>query len=296
MLMSGFATSEREPLAHRFADRHAPLGHVETLLRLWVAPCWFDAIHGVNRRLAVSPSIHDQPGKEADRIRRRIRPDAWDGPGRRATGSFDAKRAPRRERRGEIRPRSRRQRLGCALSAGSRFPCAEPRPGPLESVDPACSPRRLYVAVASSSAGASSRTRASLRALEIEGSWSLGPGVAALGELLVGMPTDVRGPVITTNFDPLIEVSVRQAGGSPVSQHFDQDGTLVASDDDGTIDIAHVHGFWRRGDTLHTIHQLTAPRHQLDGSLRELLRGHVVVVMGYGGWEDAFSNSLSGES
>lgn len=132
----------------------------------------------------------------------------------------------------------------------------------------------------------------SLRALEIEGSWSLDPGVAALGELLVGLPTDVRGPVITTNFDPLIEVSVRQAGGSPVSQHFDQDGKLVASDDAGTIDIAHVHGFWRRGDTLHTIHQLTAPRHQLDGSLRELLRGHVVVVMGYGGWADAFSNSL----
>jgi hypothetical protein len=132
----------------------------------------------------------------------------------------------------------------------------------------------------------------SLCTLETEGSWSLDPGVAALGELLAGLPTDVRGPVITTNFDPLIEVSVRQAGGSPVTQHFDQDGTLRASDDNGTIDVAHVHGFWRRGDTLHTIHQLTASRPQLDGSLRELLRGHVVVVIGYGGWADAFSNSL----
>lgn len=131
-----------------------------------------------------------------------------------------------------------------------------------------------------------------LRSLELEGAWALDPAVQAFGELLVGLTADIRGPVITTNFDPLIEVSVRLSGGTPNVQYFDRDGALQSPDDSGTVDVAHVHGFWRRGDTLHTVHQLTTTRPHLDGSLREALRGHVVVVMGYSGWSDAFSNSL----
>lgn len=131
-----------------------------------------------------------------------------------------------------------------------------------------------------------------LRSVELDGSWALDPAVHAFGEILAGLPGDVRGPVITTNFDPLIEVSVRMAGGNPNVQYFDSDGSLISPDLTGTVDIAHVHGFWRRGDTLHTVHQLTSVRPLLDGSLREALRGHVVVVMGYSGWADAFSKSL----
>jgi hypothetical protein len=159
--------------------------------------------------------------------------------------------------------------------------------------------RVIRLAVLAASPSLSERERRSitadearLRDLETDGIWKLDPGVAALGELLVRLPADVRGPVITTNFDPLVEVAVRRANGTPNTQYFDGDGTLLPSDQSGTIDVAHVHGFWRSGDTLHTIQQLTAPRPELDGSLREALRGHVVVVAGYSGWSDAFSKSL----
>ena len=137
---------------------------------------------------------------------------------------------------------------------------------------------------------------AELRRLEQEANWALDPGVAALGELLTILPSDVRGPIITTNFDPLIEVAVRKAGGKPAAQFIDTDGKIVRGDDTGVIDVIHVHGYWRRGDTLHTVHQLSRERPLLDGSLRERLRGHLVVVLGYSGWSDAFSKSLLGSA
>jgi hypothetical protein len=137
-----------------------------------------------------------------------------------------------------------------------------------------------------------SRDEPALRQLEIDAQWSLDPGVQALGQLLVSMPTDVRGPVITTNFDPHIEIAVRRAGGQPFTQWIDIDGKITTVEDTGTIDIIHVHGLWRRGDTLHTVPQLTRDRPRLAGSLREALRGHNVVILGYSGWPDAFSRTL----
>jgi hypothetical protein len=134
---------------------------------------------------------------------------------------------------------------------------------------------------------------AALRQLETDPrNWSIDAGVEALGSLLASMPNDVRGRVITTNFDPHIEIAVRRAGGRPLVQWLDTDGRLSLGEDAGNIEVVHVHGFWRRGDTLHTVHQLTTPRPQFGGSLREALKGHAVVVVGYSGWPDAFSNSL----
>ncbi|WP_222266950.1 P-loop NTPase [Modestobacter marinus] len=131
-----------------------------------------------------------------------------------------------------------------------------------------------------------------LKRLETQGQWNLDPGVSALGQLLAAIPSDIRGPLITTNFDPLIEVSVREAGGQPAAHWLDDDGKIAASDQVGAIDVVHVHGLWRRGDTLHTQSQLRTPRPQLAGSLREALRGKLVVVLGYGGWMDSFTRSL----
>lgn len=122
--------------------------------------------------------------------------------------------------------------------------------------------------------------------------WSINAGAEALGILLARMPNDVRGRVITTNFDPHIEIAIKRAGEQPQVRWLDQDGRIEPGEAAGNIEVVHVHGFWRRGDTLHTVHQLTTPRPQLEGSLRESLRGHVVVVVGYSGWPDAFSNFL----
>jgi|GEM_PF-6058456 len=137
-----------------------------------------------------------------------------------------------------------------------------------------------------------SKSEPSLRQLEVDGAWSLDPGVQALGTLLTRMPADVRGPVITTNFDPHLEIAVRLAGGQPFTQWIDIDGKIATIEDSGAIETVHVHGLWRRGDTLHTVPQLTRPRPMLAGSLREALRGHTVIILGYSGWPDAFSRTL----
>ncbi|MFF4429177.1 SIR2 family protein [Streptomyces sp. NPDC001513] len=122
--------------------------------------------------------------------------------------------------------------------------------------------------------------------------WRLNPATEGLGRLLQLLPRERRGPVITTNFDPLLEIAVRRAGARASWQQIDLDGKLSRGEDEDAVDIAHVHGYWRRGDTLHTVHQLQKPRPQLHGSLRGSLSGHAVVVVGYSGWDDAFSRSL----
>ncbi|MGQ4388364.1 P-loop NTPase [Streptomyces sp. SAS_270] len=122
--------------------------------------------------------------------------------------------------------------------------------------------------------------------------WKLTPGVEALGRLLRHLPAERRGPVITTNFDPLLEIAVAKAGGRPNFQYFDLDGKLMRPHHKDQVNIAHVHGYWCWGDTLHTATQLQKKRPQLHGSLRESLQGHTVVVVGYSGWDDAFSRSL----
>ncbi|MEU9088189.1 SIR2 family protein [Streptomyces sp. NPDC048357] len=122
--------------------------------------------------------------------------------------------------------------------------------------------------------------------------WRLNPATQALGRLLQLLPRERRGPVITTNFDPLLEIAVRRAGARASWQQIDLDGKLSRGEDEDAVDIAHVHGYWRQGDTLHTVHQLQKSRPQLHGSLRGSLSGHAVVVVGYSGWDDAFSRSL----
>ncbi|WP_354395774.1 SIR2 family protein [Streptomyces atratus] len=123
-------------------------------------------------------------------------------------------------------------------------------------------------------------------------SWRLTSATEALGRLLQLLPKERRGAVITTNFDPLLEIAVRRAGARAHWQQIDLDGKLSRGEDDDTVDIAHVHGYWRRGDTLHTVYQLQKPRPELHGSLRGSLSDHTLVVVGYSGWDDAFSRSL----
>ncbi|MET7476882.1 hypothetical protein ABZT17_21265 [Streptomyces sp. NPDC005648] len=133
-----------------------------------------------------------------------------------------------------------------------------------------------------------------LRLLEKEGTWNLGIGVEAFGLLLTLIPPEKRGPVLTTNFDPLIEVSIRSAGARPAVQWMVEDGSISDFDSDDAIDVIHMHGYWRRGGTLHTQSQLGRDRMELDGSIRERLRNKYVVVCAYGGWRDAFTKSIMG--
>jgi hypothetical protein len=115
--------------------------------------------------------------------------------------------------------------------------------------------------------------------------WALSRGTRALGALLAGFSQRYRGPTLTTNFDPLLWIAVKQAGGRPRRVVLDGDGRLPsdAETDPDEQQIVYLHGYWRGSDTHHTGSELTALRPQLDASLARLLDRRLVVVVGYGG-------------
>ncbi|GAW67906.1 uncharacterized protein GPEL0_01f3997 [Geoanaerobacter pelophilus] len=125
--------------------------------------------------------------------------------------------------------------------------------------------------------------------------WFITPGTKDLGLLTCCKDSRFHGPIITPNFDPLISLAIRAAGGRPSLKVLDSDGSLpkdVEIDPD-VRNVVHLHGFWRGSDTLHTPSQLRNQRPKLKASLQRLLRNHVLVVVAYGGWDDIFTSSLS---
>lgn len=121
--------------------------------------------------------------------------------------------------------------------------------------------------------------------------WHLTPGVTALGELAVGHPGRFGKVMLTTNFDPLIGVSISAAGGTSFRTILHRDGNIALTEGDGSH-IVYLHGYWFGSDTLHTPRQLNQDRPQLRSSLANLLRNQIVVVLAYGGWDDAFTRAL----
>lgn len=123
------------------------------------------------------------------------------------------------------------------------------------------------------------------------GGWYLRPAVEAVGRLCVENPRTFSAPILTSNFDPLLEVSIRRAGGHAAAIFLSADGqfTNVLSPEKKVV---HFHGYWRGSDTLHTPGQLTRNRPQLKGCLRTLLRETTLIVVGYGGWSDVFTRTL----
>ena len=123
--------------------------------------------------------------------------------------------------------------------------------------------------------------------------WHLSPWVRALGELLARPPAGFAPLVLTTNFDPLIQVAIERAGGLPPrSTVLDADGRYGQSHGPG-CHVVHLHGHWTASDTLHTDVQLKRPRPLLQESLEATLGSHALVVLGYGGWDDVFLAALA---
>jgi hypothetical protein len=126
--------------------------------------------------------------------------------------------------------------------------------------------------------------------------WNIPAGTADLADLVARGGEKFLGPVLTTNFDPLISLAVRKSGGRAGRHVLSADGTLAgaAEDEPGICNVVHLHGFWRDSDTLHTQAQLTNPRPKLVKSLQRLLvaRQRTLIVAAYGGWDDVFTHAL----
>ncbi|RWP82053.1 MAG: hypothetical protein EOR12_32350 [Mesorhizobium sp.] len=123
--------------------------------------------------------------------------------------------------------------------------------------------------------------------------WHLSPGVSALGTLIARFPGRFGKILITSNFDPLIEVSVRRSGGSAWRTSLSVDGSIRQSEAEG-CQVIHIHGYWYGSDTLHTTRQLLQNRPTLKNDLLARLQDKIVVVIAYGGWPDIFTGALGG--
>ena len=133
---------------------------------------------------------------------------------------------------------------------------------------------------------------ATCKALEREvDAWTLPRAVDLFGHLLVTCADTFGGAVLTTNFDPLLEVSVLKHGGRHYRTVLHGDGRLGQTVAEGTH-IVHLHGYWWGYDTLHTPQQLVQPRPQLRQSLARIVKASTLVILGYGGWDDVITQTL----
>lgn len=123
--------------------------------------------------------------------------------------------------------------------------------------------------------------------------WHLTPGLDALGALIAAHPDRFGKLLVTSNFDPLVEVAIKRHGYNAWRTSLAVDGTLHQSNADG-CQVVHIHGFWHGVDTLHMGRQLLMDRPNLQNSLLSMLHDKIVVVLAYGGWPDIFTTALSG--
>jgi len=124
--------------------------------------------------------------------------------------------------------------------------------------------------------------------------WHIPAGTQQIAALICRARERFPGPILTTNFDPLLSLAIESCGGKPRLRFIQADGGLNQdAPRAGETEIVHLHGFWRDSDTLHTPRQLTAPRPRLKDSLKEILRDKMLIVTAYGGWDDVFARALS---
>jgi hypothetical protein len=121
--------------------------------------------------------------------------------------------------------------------------------------------------------------------------WQVTPGVQHLARVVVERPDLFGRKLLTTNFDPLLEVAIARAGGQFCKVFLHSDGAL-GQISTNACQVIHLHGDWCRSDTLHTPSQLLQPRPALTASLRRILEHCTLVVLAYGGWDDVFTRAL----
>ncbi|WGG48477.1 SIR2 family protein [Rugamonas sp. DEMB1] len=122
--------------------------------------------------------------------------------------------------------------------------------------------------------------------------WNLTPGVESLGKLLSIDSRNIFHTILTTNFDPLVQIAIAKAGGSSYTTMLHREGNLLQTRSDA-VHVVHLHGSWRGSDTLHTPRQLTQVRAQLRSSLASIAKNSLLVTIGYGGWDDIITSTLA---
>jgi hypothetical protein len=121
--------------------------------------------------------------------------------------------------------------------------------------------------------------------------WEISPALKSLAQLIRHYPDYFHPVVLTTNFDPLIEIALRRAGLPTQSFGAEVDGFSQQSDAQGAT-VIHLHGSWRGTKLLSTSKEINKIRPKVTRDLAALIREYTVVTMAYGGWDDIFLKEL----
>jgi formylglycine-generating enzyme required for sulfatase activity len=132
--------------------------------------------------------------------------------------------------------------------------------------------------------------------LEFEGDgqpqdWLLPPATVGLARLLVEHPDVFAGPVLTTNFDPLLSLAIEAAGGVVDRRIVGPDGSLEPNRPrrKGAL-LIHVHGYWR-GEPRHgPLYHM--PSNRSARLVQSHLRDHRILVVGHRGRAGAITQAL----
>lgn len=129
---------------------------------------------------------------------------------------------------------------------------------------------------------------------ELSHDWPVSTPHSRLADYIASLPASQHGPIITTNFDPLLEIALRSAGvpARAVPIPLDNAPTKDQLYNGTELPVLHIHGYWTSDTTLSTIGQLTRERPTLANLLDDVLQNVDIVVIGYGGWLDAFMRFL----
>ncbi|QIG44628.1 hypothetical protein G5V58_19205 [Nocardioides anomalus] len=124
--------------------------------------------------------------------------------------------------------------------------------------------------------------------------WSLTDGLIGLGEIIAANP-EAFSVIITTNFDPLIEVALARAGVQTRRRVVTGDAPIAndtTASVDGVVEVVYVHGFWHQAPTMHTPEQLMYSRPRLQTAIVRTIGNADALVVGYGGWDDVVTGAL----
>lgn len=137
--------------------------------------------------------------------------------------------------------------------------------------------------------------------LETSSGWPVPEAYRRFARFFSSLSGAVRGPVVTGNFDPLIEIALREEGVPAVAVPVPLDSVPTSEQvrQHSAVPVFHLNGYWTSNATLGIAGQLTRPRPHLSRLLQDLFTGSAVLVLAHAGWRDAFMASLverAGES
>lgn len=132
----------------------------------------------------------------------------------------------------------------------------------------------------------------SLNSMTADDNWSTSETHDAIAKIVSLIPLDRRGPIFTTNFDTLLETALCRNGVAchSVSQPHNTPVGIVGQH---LLPVLHLHGTWNDPSSLNTDSELAWKRDNLEAQISQSLDETLLVAVGYGGWDDSFSRTVT---